>query len=283
MEEIAHNVFIENRFRGVVLGAIKVDQGLILIDAPFLHDDIQAWRKTTTALGDDLPNKLLVMLDTHIDRLLGVRAFEMDVLGHQSAIDILTNRTTTIRTQDIDCGAAYTPDELSTTIHWPVPNLSYSDQVRLYWDDEPLLITHQPGVHAAGSWLDFRSQKIVFVGDSVVLHQPPFLAWADLDVWIAELTWLVSDVYKGYKVVSGRSGVVTKRSIDWMLRFLMTVKEVVVDLAHSENRSEGIAAAVPLLLRRMRFDKVYADFYKNRLMWGLDHYLQKHYPKEHHS
>jgi len=89
-------------------------------------------------------------------------------------------------------------------------------------------------------------------------------------------------VYKGYKIVSSRSGIVTRRSIDWMIRFLMTVKEVVVEFSASENKSEAIAAVVPVLLRRMRFDKSYATCYRNRLAWGLDQYLQKHYPKDHH-
>lgn len=282
MEEIAYNVFIENDFRGVVLGAIILDQGLIFVDAPIYFEHVQVWQKRMAPLSDGLPNKLVVMMDTHIDRVMGVRALEIDILGHQNAIDILTNRTNTLRAQDIDCGALYTPDDLTTNIHWPVPNLSFTDQISLYWDDEPVIVTHQPGAHSAGAWVDCRAEKVIFVGDSVVVHQPPFLAWADLDMWIAELTWLISDVYKGYKIVSSRSGIVTRRSIDWMIRFLMTVKEVVVELAASENKSEAIAAAVPVLLRRMRFDKAHMDCYRSRLTWGLDQYLQKHYPKEPH-
>ncbi len=280
MEEIAHQVFIEKDFRGVVLGAIILDQGLILVDAPIQTEDILAWKTRIEPFGGGFSNKLLVMMDTHIDRITGMRACEVDILGHQNAIEILSNRALMLQAQDVDCGAAYAPEEAITNIPWPVPNLSFSDQISFYWDDDPVIVTHQPGAHSAGVWVDCREKQVVFVGDSVVMHQPPFLACADLDLWIAELTLLNSDVYKGYKIVSSRSGLVTRRTVDWMTRFLITVREMVAELAESEERSEAIAKAVPILLRRTRFDKVYANSYKNRLVWGLTHYLQRHYPED---
>jgi len=51
MEEIAHQVFIEKDFRGVVLGAIILDQGLILVDAPIQTEDILAWKTSNDIKG----------------------------------------------------------------------------------------------------------------------------------------------------------------------------------------------------------------------------------------
>ncbi len=55
-------------------------------------------------------------------------------------------------------------------------------------------------------------EEIVFVGDTIVPDQPPFLANADLYLWIETLDLLVRS-YKDYVVISGRGGPVTQDRI----------------------------------------------------------------------
>ena len=65
-------------------------------------------------------------------------------------------------------------------IRWATPDITFSDQLTLYWDQDPVVLTQRSGAHFAGSWLTYDAKKVVFVGDSVIFNQPPFLAWANL-------------------------------------------------------------------------------------------------------
>jgi len=276
MEAIGKNVYLESGNPGVVLGVLKSDHGLLMIDAPFRLEDQRTWRSYLINLGGGV-DKLLVMLDTHIDRTLGIRAMESNVLGHENSVEILNNRPTSARGQDIDAGADWEPFDLPANIRWVVPDMTYSDTLSVYWDEHPVVLRHRPGAHTAGTWLQYDVEKILFVGDSVVLHQPPFLAWSDLNIWLEELELLGSETYKGYKIVSGRNGVLKLRSIEKMREFLVDVKEVVEKVASKDGSVDALLAEVPALLKGLSFNKSLTQLYHNRLAWGLEQYYKRHY------
>ena len=75
MQELAHHVYIETGYAGVTLGAINWSHGLVLIDAPFRAEDARSWRSALLNLGGGV-DRLLVNLDAHFDRTLGVRAMD---------------------------------------------------------------------------------------------------------------------------------------------------------------------------------------------------------------
>ena len=60
MQEIAENIYIEDQFPGVTLGAVNLSHGLIQIDAPPSLDDSRTWRAALLNLAvnarDAMPN-----------------------------------------------------------------------------------------------------------------------------------------------------------------------------------------------------------------------------------
>jgi len=274
MEEIANNIFIESGFPGVVLGVINLREGTILVDAPFRPEDQYYWRSQLTALGVR-DNKLLAMLDTHIDRTLGVRSMEINVLGHENAVEIIRNRPTSARGQDFDAGAAWVSYDLPINFRWAVPNMTYSDQLSVYWDDSPVVLSHQPGAHLAGTWLRYDHEKVIFVGDSVVVNQPPFIAWSDLDRWQADLRWLASEAFKGYKIISGRCGIIRVKSIEKMIAHIERIQGVIKEIAAEDCSYDEIADRVATLLKRFSFNKEMTDLYTHRLIWGIEQYIHR--------
>ncbi len=277
MQEIAEGIYIERNYPGVVLGALRIGSSVVMVDAPLRAQDQQSWRIDVANLGGGA-DKLLVMLDTHIDRTLGIRAMESRVVGHQRALEILNNRPTTARGQDFDAGADWEPYELPVNIRWPVLDLTYSDKMTVYLDDDPVEISHQPGAHVAGSWLRYDSQKVLFVGDSVIINQPPFFAWSDLDRWLSELDWLTTAFFEDYQIVSGREGVINPADLNRMMTFLAEVKAVLAELTSDTWSIEAIAAQVPFLLKAFDYQPSAEEMYRNRLAWGIEQYLNRHYP-----
>lgn len=276
MEEIARNVYIERKYSGVVLGVLKLHHGILMVDAPFRVTDQQSWRTKITNLGGGI-DKLLVMLDTHIDRAMGIHAMATNVLAHKNAVDIMRNKPILKRCKDIGMGADTALYDLSANVVWAEPNLTYTDDVSIHWDKTQLIVSHQPGAHIAGSWLRYDAENVIFVGDSVLLDQPPFLACSDLDRWLEELAYLGTDFFKDFKIISGREGVVMSESINKMTEFLNRVKACVKSLLLQENWRNGITAAVTMLMKHFVFDQQLDALFRKRLTWGLEQYIQKHY------
>ena len=81
MQAIARDVYLENQYLGVTLGVINLSHGLIQIDAPLTPEDGRAWRAALLNLGGSA-ERLLINLDAHPDRTLGIRAMDCTVIAH---------------------------------------------------------------------------------------------------------------------------------------------------------------------------------------------------------
>ncbi len=276
MEEIAPNIYLEDGYPGVILSAIKIDNRLLLIDAPFRPEDIHAWRAKLTELGCGT-EKILVILDAHSDRTIGARAMESIVVGHEDTVEIIRGRPTSVRGQDLDTGAESEMFDLPSSIRWTLPNMTYTKSLSIYLNQNPIVLLHRPGAHQAGSWLLYEAEKLLFVGDSVMANQPPFLAWSDLDLWLKELEELLSDPYKGYKIITSRNGLVRTKTIEKWLQYLTRIKGVVDAVASGSGQLSVLLSAVPDLLKKISFTRNLTELYENRLKWGLEGYYKRHF------
>lgn len=279
MEEIASNVYIETEFPRVVLGILKLDHGMVMVDSPFRLPDTQLWMAKLRHFGMGM-EVLHLLLDAHIDRTLMAHAMETDVIIHEDACDIIRNRSTSSRSQELEIEPDWTHTELPTGTRFFVPRMTFSDEVLIHWGENPLLISHRAGSHFAGAWLIHDAQKVVFVGDSVVIDQPPFLAKADLDKWIEDLNWLSSPRFEGYQIVSSRSGLIQPGSIGEMAELLADIKEQLDELSTQDLPMAGVPELSSQLLEKIDYDPKDQDRYYHRLTRGLELYLKRHYSKQ---
>ena len=275
MDQISEHVFIEDEFPGVVLGALNLPHGLVMVDAPLQGSDVAAWRGRLANLGGGV-DKLLVLLDTHLDRSYQVHSMGANIICHANTAEIVELRATTSHSQDNKTGALWEMHNIPLESHALIPDFTYSDKASIYWNGDPLLITHHPGAHLAGSWLLYEPEKIVFVGDSVVRGQPPFLGWSDLDVWLDDLTLLQSDAFADYQIISGRSGIVSQEDVNRMIDFLLAARNEIQGLNYQKKRDEAFHNAVDQLLDQIGYDPIYKEHHRQRLQWGLSQYLQRH-------
>jgi glyoxylase-like metal-dependent hydrolase (beta-lactamase superfamily II) len=276
MESISNHTYLETEYPGVALGAVQSEKGLFLVDAPFRMEDQRAWSQDLARLKAG-SSRLLVMLDPHIDRTLGVRAMETEVIGQENCVPILRSRPTAFRNQELDAGSDWEPFSLPANLRWALPELTYSDSLEIYWDDLPIILEHHPGSHIAGTWLRVIADSVVFIGDTVVTNQPPFLGYSDLEAWVADLELLLSAEYKGVKIVTSRSAVVRSRSIEKMRNFLEKTRHKMEAFAAHPGEIEDLLKEVPGLLKGLNFNKGLTQRYHNRLAWGLEQYYKRHY------
>lgn len=276
MQELAHHTYIETSYAGVTLGAINWSHGLILIDAPFRAEDARLWRTALLNLGGGV-DRLLVNLDTHFDRTLGVRAMECTVVGHETMAEVFRNRPVTFKTQGAETGADWELYNSLGSIRWVPPDVTFSDNMVIHWGDSPLVLEHHPGPAAGAIWAVLPEQRIVFVGDAVVPDQPPYLASANLAQWIEQIQLLLSPAYQDFLVVSGRGGPVAQMQIRRQLQTLEKTQHMLAGLADRK----GAAAETELFV-----DTLMADYgaqgqrdmqYRQRLKHGLHQYYARHY------
>jgi len=276
MQEISEHVFIEHTYPGVVLGAINWPHGLILIDAPFRPDDVRSWRSALLNLGGGV-DRMLINLDVHADRTLGARLMECTVVGHEMMSKVFRNRPITFKAQGSETGAEWETYNGLGSVRWAPPEITFTSTMHIYWDSTPLVLEYHPGPAAGSIWAVIPDQKVAFVGDAVIVNQPPYLIGADIPAWLDTLKILTGKEYQNYLLVNGRNGLISHKHVSQQIDFLMSVQTCIDPLVAAKGNPEDTAAFVPDLLKWIEFPAERRQQYTNRLKYGLMHYFIRHY------
>src|SRR5512135_142118 len=208
MQSIADNVYIEDHYLGVTLGVIQQSRGLVQIDAPPSPEDSRSWRAALMSLSGG-PERVLVILDAHPDRTLGARAMDCTVIAQEKTAQVFRVRPTTFKAQGTETGADWETIPGLGTVRWAPPEIAFTTQMSLHWDDHPVVFEHHAGPTTGAMWVILPEEKVAFIGDLVSKNQPPFLAHSDLPDWIEALELIMGPEYRGFTFVSGRGGTVS--------------------------------------------------------------------------
>ncbi len=272
MQAIAQNIYLENSYAGVTLGAVTLAGGTLLIDTPLRAEDARAWKSAllTQSRGT---HRLIVILDIHADRTLGCRAIDYPIIAHEETAGAFKERTTIFKGQDTGGGASWELHPEVSGTRWQRPNITFDKQLSLHWGGPEIRIEHHPGPTPGAAWVHLPSEKIVFIGDTVTLNQPPFLARADLDAWHESLNLLASRQFAEYTIICGRGGIVTVDMIREQRKLLKSINGRVSTMARRKNKPEDTVKMVPSLMKKFSCPADLEEHYTQRLQYGLYHYF----------
>jgi cyclase len=276
MQELAHHVYIETGYAGVTLGAVNWPHGLVLIDAPFRPEDARSWRSALLNLGGGV-DRMLVNLDAHFDRTLGVRSMDCTVAGHEKVAEVFRNRPITFKTTGTETGAEWELYNGLGSIRWVPPEITFTERMSIHWNESPLILEHHPGPSLGAIWALLPEQRVAFVGDALVPNQPPFLVSANLPVWLKTLQPLVTPAYQDYLLVSGRDGLVAHQQVRRQISFLEKTHLLLEDLAGQRAPAIETDQLVSILLKEFELLPGRELQYRHRLQQGLYHYYIRHY------
>jgi glyoxylase-like metal-dependent hydrolase (beta-lactamase superfamily II) len=276
MDAIAKNVYIEDKYVGVTLGVITQTRGLIQIDAPPSPEDGRTWRASLMGMGNG-PERVLINLDAHPDRTLGVRAMDCTVIAHEKTAQAFRNRPNTFKAQGDETGANWEAIPGLGSVRWAPPEISFVEKLTLHWSDFPILLENRPGPASGAIWVILPGEKVVFVGDAVTKSQPPFLAYANLPEWIETLKILQEPEYKGFTIVSGRGGVVTSQVVRNQTEVLKRIYDKVEKLGSKKSPAPAIDKLADQILKDFKVPSARYKQYSQRLRYGLNHYFARHY------
>ncbi len=281
MKEIASGVIIETDFEGVTVGAVQTPNGVIMIDTPLSLKDAQIWRSSCCRAGGS-SDRMLVLLDEHFDRCLGARAMRCPIIAHEKTALVISSRNSVGKSQLTRTGAIWESSSEVNSIHWTHPEITFTNEMSINWDDEePLLLEYHPGPSRGSIWAVLPERKVAFIGDTVVINQPPFLSSADLEAWFDTLELLKSNDYKDFILISGRGALVNKDDIRNLQKFIKKVMRLAekscggkVELARIEETGASLVEEFKAK------NKVEAEFFRTRLAFGFSQYCLNSMPKK---
>jgi glyoxylase-like metal-dependent hydrolase (beta-lactamase superfamily II) len=276
MQAIAKDVYIEDHYPGVTLGAVSLTQGLIQVDSPPAMEDSRAWRASLLDMNGS-SERLLINLDAHPDRTLGARAMDCTVLAHEKTAAVFRSRPTTFKAQGEETGSDWESNPGIGNVRWVFPELTFSQEMSIYWGDITVRVEYHPGPAVGASWVILPEVKVVFVGDAVMRGQPPFLSHADIPEWMETLKLLASPTFKGWQVVSGRGGLVNMDHIRAQTAFLKVAQGKIEKVAHKHPTLESLEDLAKSLLGEFKTSANRQYKYIQRLRYGLYHYYIRHY------
>jgi glyoxylase-like metal-dependent hydrolase (beta-lactamase superfamily II) len=280
MKEILPNVFIESGTAGVVLGAVRLTEGILFVDSPLLAKDAQEWR-SAHAKPSSSYERMLILLDEHPDRTIGAKAMKSTLVAHEKTAQLIGNRPLASKPFNTHNGAAWEYCNQLGSIHWVQPEITFTHSLFIHWGDEPAILEYHPGPSKGASWLGLPEQKLFFIGDCVTVSQPPFLTSADLTAWLETLTLLRSAKFREAILIGSRDGLVTQEEVKAMIALLNRIKNKLSKLADSMEPSTVDGFAVELAGEYKARNEKEAEMFKTRLICGLQHqYLNFHPTKE---
>jgi glyoxylase-like metal-dependent hydrolase (beta-lactamase superfamily II) len=275
MQQIARSIFFENGFPGVTLGALIFQHGTIMVDAPLRAEDARAWRNALMNLGGGV-NRVLVNLDSHTDRTLGSRAIDSPIIAHQKTAQVFRNRPSVFKGQNTDSGAEWEVSNDVVGTRWAAPDITFSEHLHFHWGGPEVVLEHHPGPNPGSIWVIIPEARVIFVGDTILLEQPPFLASGDLPAWIESLDLLLSS-YRDFHIISGRGGPVSSEAAHLQQRLLKDILKGLERLAKRNVSAEMTEALIEGLLENVSLPDERREQYVQRLRHGLYQYYSRRY------
>lgn len=274
MKKIEDGIYYEASYPGVTLGAIFCSQATILIDAPLRAEDARSWLASLMNY-EKSTHRILVNLDAHPDRTLGNRYLECMIIMHQRTAQIFRSRPSIFKGQNADTGAEWETFDEVLGIRWTGADVTYTQSMHLHFGEE-VIFEHHPGPNPGTTWVNIPSAGVLFIGDTVLPSQPPFLANADLPAWIDTLN-LLTKSYRDYKIISGRGGLITIDDVRAHQKHLKKILRGLERLARRNAAPESIEGLISRLLSDHSFPTKYKGLYTSRYRHGLYQYYSRRY------
>ncbi len=277
MHEIKPGIFYEDTYPGPTIGAILLPRGMIFIDAPLRPEDAHRWKTTLLNRSQGTIHKLVICLDDHPDRTIGAKSLDCPILTHKDAAKSLQEPTAIFRGQIPESGALWERYPDTSGGQWMIPDLTFTEKMQFHWSDEPIILEHHPGPRPGSSWVVIPSEKVVFIGDTVVVKGPPFLGKAHLPTWIDTLDELLKVKYRDYKIISGRDGPITLDNIKNLKKTFRKIHRRIDKLANRRVSAEDVSNQAGKFMDEFSFLKRDKEFFLQRLQHGLSQYYLRNY------
>src|SRR4030043_1177718 len=183
MQKITENVFVETDFRGCNVGFVVTDEGVVMIDTPYIPRDAVAWRDEVARHGTV---RYLINTEPHADHFTGNYFFAGTVVAHegtrQAILDASVEQLKEYLKQ-IDPQSVSLVDKYS----YPPPTIPLSQRLTLYSGSHTFQLINLPGHTEFQLAVYIPEEKVVFTSDNVFGRVQAWLHQALPHEWLEAL------------------------------------------------------------------------------------------------
>jgi cyclase len=271
VQELAPGVYIETGFRRVNVGAILTEAGFVLIDTPPYPDDAHAWREMLAAESHK-PILAIVNTDCHIDRIIGNGWFDARVIvAHEETIARLENLPPSFMDSAIDSLTHNMVERNSFAgVQLRIPTVGFTYRMHVRYGEYSIPLLAMAGPTAGSLWVHLPEQRIVFVGDSVVADQHPYISSPCTKNWLESLTILRRSRFAANWIVPGRGPLVDKDATEPISEYLRLARRRVQSLYRAGRPRADTSTLVSELLDLFPYDDSDPETVQRRIKAGLD-------------
>lgn len=277
MRKIAPGIFLETRFPYLILGVVVTEDGLMLVDSPVRLENARGWLHALEDLGTA---EYMTLLDSHPDRVLGARGLNLRLIAHDWTRQHMNNWSDSFKGGAKPIGAEADGLKRITGVRKAIPELTFSDEMKIFFGKREFLFFHRPGPTPGSIWLVLPDARVVFIGDAVTVAEPPYLGYADMDGWMESLDDLRSAHMRDFTIISSRDGVIRREQINKMARFLRKIPGRVRQLSERREIPEAVARVAAQLMKDYKIHSSKHEQVLLRLQTGLLLLHNRFYPVE---
>lgn len=239
VQKVKSRTYVDTELMGTNVACIDTEQGLVLIDTPYVPDDIQQWKDTLAELSDR-PIAYVVDTHHHFDHCLGNALYSPNVVAHQSTYEELTKPDGTMRQYFLSDSEELTPEVKRQVFDLPIglPRLTFTDRMWLYLGDATIELIHAGGHTDSSIYIYLVEDKVLFTGDTMVSNLHPYKGQANFRQWIAALEKIQAmdvDI-----IVPGHGDVCGMEEATRMLDYFRQMWERVSSLRHAGHSKEEV-------------------------------------------
>jgi glyoxylase-like metal-dependent hydrolase (beta-lactamase superfamily II) len=266
MRKIKNKVYSESKFIGVHLGMVITTEGLLLVDCPLKVEETKEW---LSIVGEHGKPRYMVLLDAHPDRVLGARAIDIPLIAQDRTLETIREWADSFKGSLHPIGAEADRLKRITGVQRATPEVVFSDEMDIQLGEIMFKFIHRPGPQPGSSWILLPKEKVAFIGDTVVLDEPPYIGNANLSLWIVSLDELRGPLMSSYTLVSSQGGPIKREDINAMARFLRKVEHRLERLTREGVDNEQLALFAADLLEDFKPPAPRHDQALLRLQVGL--------------
>ena len=245
MKEIARNVFLNTSSALVTVGAIRTTDGWVCIDAPPYPADATGWLAALREI-DDRPVRFLINTDYHRDRIIGSQQFDAPVAAHEFTARRILELGENYVAQAADGLNGSEHEAMAfSNLELVAPQVSFSASLTLYAGERTVELISKPSASAGSLWVVLEDAQVIFLGDTVVTRQHPYIDSCVSKNWLDVLRSIRHDRYTGWTFVSGREGIIDPAESEQLSEYLRVARRRVSSLVRSGGTRSEASRFVP--------------------------------------
>ena len=227
MDEVAKQIYVETEYDEVNVGAIVTPTGVICIDAPSYARDARDWAARMHRLSP-YPVQNIILTDANGDRILNTRWLNAPIIMQQAAAAKLKSYEKKYPQALLESLSIRSPHRGRELSNGPVEHakMSFSGETILLRHGLQIELLHRGGPTGGNCWVHLPEQKVVFVGDTLMLDMHPHMSARGGPEWLESLAEL-RPMLKTHTVVAGRGGTPTVEHIDAIVNYLTRMQQTV--------------------------------------------------------